>query len=245
NRDLAMEGVSRIAEALGLDVYETAEGILTVARSHMADLIRQMLVGQGHDPRSFAMLSYGGGGGLFATGVTAAMGIPRVIIPVNPSVFSAWGMLSADVIQAAAVSYISPISSLSADRINTLFAEMEQEVRGLLQHARIPEEDLVFVRSLDARYEGQGHEVEVTLPDGPYDEGIRDEIARRFDEAHEARYGHRIDSEREAVTFRLRGVGRLKGVALKRIPVGGASPDGAEKGRRRVFLEGRFLECPV
>ncbi|MCC6675218.1 MAG: hydantoinase/oxoprolinase family protein, partial [Thermomicrobiales bacterium] len=84
--ELAQQGIAPIAEQLGLCTDEAAEGILTVARNNMANVTRQTLVGQGHDPRDFALLAFGGGGGLFASEVARTLDIPHVIIPRHPAV---------------------------------------------------------------------------------------------------------------------------------------------------------------
>lgn len=245
NPDLAVRGIEPIAKRLGMGLHETAEGILTVARNKMGDIVRQILVGEGYDPRDFTMVSFGGGGGLFAVGVAEALDISRVIIPPYPAVFCAWGMLAADIVQTFSRSYVCSTEALSAQVLNEMYVEMEEAARVLLGRARIPDSEMVFLRSVDARYEGQGHEVEVPLPSGRFDETIKGYIARRFDEVHEAKYGHRMETERETVTFRLRAIGKMEGVPIKEIPGGNNNSDHALKARRRVFLGGGLIDCGI
>jgi len=103
------KGIAPIAEQLGLSTDEAAEGILTVARNNKANVTRQTLVGQGHDPRDFALLAFGGGGGLFASEVARTLDIPHVIVPRHPLCSPAWGMLSADIVGSFARSYLKQI----------------------------------------------------------------------------------------------------------------------------------------
>jgi N-methylhydantoinase A len=100
-------------------------------------------------------------------------------------------------------------------------------------------------RSVDARYEGQGHEVEVPLAGVALDGSLRETLAQRFDERHEARYGHRMTSGRETVTFRLRAYGRMHELRLGELSDGGRDAGAALKGVRPVFLEGAKRDCRV
>jgi len=243
--ELARKGIGEIAEKLKMDLNKTAEGILTVARNTMADVARQILVSEGYDPRDFTMVSFGGGGGLFATEVAQILNIPRVIIPPHPAVFSAWGMLAADVTNFFTKSYVCPTNELDIDKVNRLFAEMEDEARSLLKKANIKDDDITFVRAVDTRYQGQGHEIEVPLPIKEFEEDTKQYIDKNFDMLHEAKYGHKVQGGRETVTFRLRAFGKMKKLPMKEITSGGASPEQALTQVRNVFLGGSMHECPI
>jgi N-methylhydantoinase A len=234
--ELAAQGIEGIAKQLGLSTDETAEGILTVARNNMANITRQTLVGQGHDPRDFALLAFGGGGGLFASEVARALDIPNVIIPRHPSVFSAWGMLSADIVGSFARSYLRQIGQVDIDYVQRLFAEMESEALQLTDDAGVSRENVAFHRSIDCRYTGQGHEVEVPLGEVPIDENLIDILPELFDEVHEARFGHRMPSNRETVTYRLRVFGTMHRLPLVEIESGPDSTKDALVSTKQVFV---------
>lgn len=242
---LARQGVERIAAGLRLDALPAAEGILTVARNNMANVTRQILVGQGYDPRDFALLSFGGGGGLFAGEVARSLDIPTVVVPVHPAEFSAWGMLSADIVGSFARSYVRGIDRLDTRVVSRLFEEMEAEASELMAEANIPARSVVLERSVDARYEGQGHEVEVSLDGIEIGNGLAPVLAARFDELHEIRYGHRMESGRETVTFRLRAFGRMRKLRLDHLPEAGVDASAALIGRRSVYLAGAARDCSV
>ena len=242
---LAMRSVGEIASALGLDPDQAAEGILTVARNNMADVTRQVLVGQGYDPRDFALLGFGGGGGLFACDVARNLDIPTVVIPNHPAAFSAWGMLSAGIVGSFARSHVQAIASIDPAAVQAHFAEMEAEARALMRGAAVPEEHVVFERSVEARYEGQGHEVDVPMDGLALDETLSETLARRFDERHALRFGHEMASARETVTFRLRAFGEMQTLAVREIAAGGEDASAALKERRSVHLAGARRECGV
>jgi N-methylhydantoinase A len=242
NVDLARQGVAEIAKRLGLPIELAAEGILTIAQTNMANVTRQILVGQGWDPRDFSLLAFGGGGGLFAAGVARALDIPRVVIPIHPAMFSAWGMLNADIIGTFARSYLRRLDEVDPAVISGLYREMEAEAGEIMEEAGIPVERVTLQRSVDARYEGQGHEVEVALGCEPIDMHLGRAIAPLFDAAHELRFGHRMPNERETVTFRLRAFGSLNKLELPRLPAG---TEPAPVRHREVFVAGEWRSCPV
>lgn len=243
--DLSRQGITEIAKQLRLSVDETAEGILTVARNNMADVTRQTLVGQGHDPRDFALLAFGGGGGLFASEVARSLDIPKVIIPRHPSVFSAWGMLSADIVGSFARSYLRQIPQVDLDYVKRLFNEMESEALALTDEAGIPRENVAFHRSIDCRYTGQGHEVETPLGELPIDAALVEALPELFDEVHEARFGHRMPSQRETVTYRLRVFGSMHRLPLVEIESGPDSAQGALVGTKQVFVNRQWREAGI
>ena len=243
--ELAAKGIEVIAQQLGLSTDEAAEGILTVARNNMANVTRQTLVGQGHDPRDFALLAFGGGGGLFASEVARALDIPNVIIPRHPSVFSAWGMLSADIVGSFARSYLRQIQLVDIDYVKGLFAEMESEALQLTDDAGVAREHVSFHRSIDCRYTGQGHEVEVPLGEIPVDEQLRDILPELFDEVHDARFGHRMPSNRETVTYRLRVFGTMHRLPLVEIEAGEDSARDALVSSKHVFVNRQWQEAGI
>jgi N-methylhydantoinase A len=243
--ELAKQGIDLIAGQLGLSTDETAEGILTVARNNMANITRQTLVGQGHDPRDFALLAFGGGGGLFASEVARALDIPNVIIPRHPSVFSAWGMLSADIVGSFARSYLRQVSQVDVSYVQRLFVEMESEALQLTDDAGVAREQVTFHRSIDCRYTGQGHEVEVPLGELSIDQTLIDVLPELLDEVHEARFGHRMPSNRETVTYRLRVFGTMHRLPLVEIDCGPGSASDALVATKQVFVNRRWQEAGI
>lgn len=243
--ELSAQGIGEIAQKLGLTPDQAAEGVLTIARNNMADVTRQVLVGQGYDPRDFALLGFGGGGGLFACDVARNLDIPTVVIPNHPAAFSAWGMLSADIVGTFARSYVKSMAELDAAFVSGLYAEMEAEAAALMEEAAVSPDKVHFERSLEARYEGQGHEVEVPLDGVVFDDKISETLATRFDERHTIRYGHAMTSGRETVTFRLRAFGAMEKLAIQTIEAGGEDSSAALRETRSIHVAGKRHECGI
>jgi N-methylhydantoinase A len=242
---LSHQGVERLAQQLSLTPEATAEGILTVARNNMANVTNQILVGEGYDPRDFSILAFGGGGGLFASEVARTLDIPSVIVPPFPSVFSAWGMLSADIVGSFARSYVRQLTRVDVETISRLYEDMVTDAKALMADGGIPFEQVRFERSADTRYEGQGHEVEIPLDGIATDDKFSANLGPRFHRLHAQRYGHEMPADPETVTFRLRAFGSIKKVDLAAIERPETNTTGALKSERDLFVHGSWRTCSI
>jgi N-methylhydantoinase A len=240
--ELARDGLLPLAGRLGLSLHAAAEGVLTVAQNRMAQATRQILIGQGYDPRDFTLVSAGGGGGLFCVELARAVGIRRVLVPAFPSVFSAWGMLSTDIIANAAHTLVASTASLDPVVVEGVYGTMEGSLRSLVATANGASGQLLFRRSVDTRYRGQGREVEVPLGPAAAGAELGGQIDERFDDLHRARYGHRMDLPRETVTFRLQAVRVIPRLRPSAADVG-SSGTGRPVERRRIHLGGGFVDA--
>jgi N-methylhydantoinase A len=236
----ASKGIAGIADRLGLSVPQAADGILKVSRANMTAATREVLVGQGYDPREFTLISYGGGGGIFAAGIARDLSISRVIIPANPGVFSAWGMLSMDIVHAFSQTFCRAVDTLDIRELNLIYQNMEDRGRAMLRQEGIADGSVDLQRSVDMCYEGQGHYVEVPMPDGKLKEETRAEISRRFHELHEVRYGHRMERTPKTINVRLKAIGRIEKAHPKEQQGTAAIPGNAFKPERKVYWEGQL-----
>ena len=244
--ELARKGIYNIATGLGLSPEAAAEGILTVARNNMTAAIREILIGQGHDPRDFSLVSYGGAGGLFAADIAADMFMPRVIVPPTPGVFSARGMLTMDLVHPFVQTYVRSLDTVDPAELAAIYAGMEEDGRRMLREERIPDAAMSFVRSLDMCYEGQGHYVEVALPEGELGEDTRSAIAASFHALHQVRYGHSMQAMPKTINVRLKAIGKIKEVPVKPEAMREAVPArGAFKPSRHVYAGGELSEWKV
>jgi N-methylhydantoinase A len=243
--DLARKGVGDLSQKLGLDLHEVADGILAVARDNMTTATAEVLIGQGYDPRDFTIMSYGGAGGFFATGIARDLGISKVIIPANPGAFSAWGMLTMNLVHSYAQTYFRSMEAVDMGELAGIYQAMEHRGLEMLSQENIDRSDTQFVRSLDMCYEGQGHYVEVPLPDGKLEEENRVEIISAFHRLHEIKYGHHIEATPRVINVRLKAVGNIKDVQTGGVGEGKAIPPGAFKPTRQVYLSGAFVECQI
>jgi len=242
---LARIGIAAIASKLGLSLNETADGILTVARNNMTTATREILIGQGYDPRDFTLMSYGGAGGIFATGIARDLSIARVIIPPFPGVFSARGMLSMDLTHAFARTYARSMDGVDIRELMEIYREMEREGRSMLKEEAIPASAMRFVRSLDMCYEGQGHYVEVPVPGGSLGQGAGRSIVESFHSLHEIKYGHRMEAPPKTINVRMKAIGKIREIPVKKNPEVRTIAVSAFKAPRRVYSQGAFGQWKV
>ncbi|WP_309139613.1 hydantoinase/oxoprolinase family protein [Siccirubricoccus sp. G192] len=234
----------RVGTPLGLSVEQAAQGILTVTNANLGAAVRLSLFEKGFDPRDFALLSFGGAGGLHATEVAAEMGITEVIFPREPGTLSAYGILYSDLVQDLARSRLLRAEPGNLPAIAALAAELREEAEARLARDGVAPARRVLELAADMRYHGQAFELlvpwgEVAVPDAAALEMLR----ARFHEMHQQRFSYSDRNEAvEIVTLRVTAIGRLpKPDAAEAAPA--ARP--ARKGTRRVFEAGAWRDLPV
>ncbi|MFN8223973.1 MAG: hydantoinase/oxoprolinase family protein [Gaiellales bacterium] len=210
--DLSEEAIRReVADPLGVSVIEAAAGIIRVVNSNMLGAIRSVSVERGVDPRHFTLVAGGGAGGIHAASLARALGMQRVLVPLEAGTFCAFGMTVTDVRHDHARALRGLSGSLAADDVTAVFAELEGEARERLLDDGFPAEQIELHRSVDVRYLGQIHELTIPIPTvagyGP--EEMLD-VEKRFHTAHATQFGY----SREAVTieflhWRVTGLGRM------------------------------------
>ena len=203
---LARAALEPIGESLGMDHLALARGMVRISTTKIMGAVRAITVEVGRDPKDFALLSFGGGGGLVAVDVAHELGIPTVIVPPGQGAFSAFGMLMADVQHDFARTSVTPLAELGQDVLDEAYGAMTEEARTVLGAEGFGVDDQVLSRSVDVRYAGQEHTVTVSVPDtGDVAAGV----ATSFAELHERQYGHTMDDPVEVTTLRLRATGRV------------------------------------
>ncbi len=251
--DAAETAVERgVADPLGQSVREAARGILAVARANMERALRVVSVERGHDPRSFALVAFGGAGPLHAPRLAEALSIPTVLVPRVAGVLSGLGLLASDVEHTYVRAVVEPLATATVDDLAGWFDALVAEGRETLAGDGIDADAMRFERALDLRYRGQSYSL--TVPVGGTDEngiatgdGEADTLvtaADRFHERHESQYGHANPAEPvELVNVRVRAVGETPAVDV-RSEVPGTVED-AVLGQRPVGLDGDERDVPV
>ncbi|MFB6221023.1 MAG: hydantoinase/oxoprolinase family protein [Halolamina sp.] len=220
-----------IADPLCLPVEEAALSVVEVANASLAREIRRVTVERGDDPGSFALVAFGGAGPLQAPEVAQEMDMDAVVVPRNPGVLSARGLLVADVRIDESAAY--PRQAPDADTLGSRFAELETGLLGRVRGQGYGEDEVSLDRGVDARYGGQSYELTVPVPDGDVDEGTLDAVVERFHTAHEERYGHAMrDEPVEFVTLRATATVPTPSVKDES---GTGDPDPV-RGERQVFF---------
>ena len=163
NRDKAEQALTPLAHTLGLDLRTAAEGILRIAVENMAAGIRTVSVKRGRDPRSYALVAFGGAGPLHACALADWLGMSRVIVPPNPGVTSAYGLLLTDVRIDLVHTDVQREDRLQFARIEDEFTELEQRITARLGEEGIKPEAIKLEQFADMRYAGQAYEIRVPL----------------------------------------------------------------------------------
>ena len=209
--DRTRAAASAMARGMGLTEAALADGIVRVANANMERAIRVVSVQRGFDPRDFALLAFGGAGGMHACEIAETLEIATVIVPRYAGVLSALGMLLADVTKDYSATLLRRTGDLTDAEIETLFDPMVERATRDLQGEGFSGSRISISRTLDVRYAGQAYEI--TVPAGP---GYRDE----FDRQHVRLYGyanpHRAT---EVVNLRLTATGITTKPAVPRRPI--------------------------
>ncbi|MBT9291555.1 hydantoinase/oxoprolinase family protein [Prosthecodimorpha staleyi] len=247
DRDGAAAAIAEhVAGPLGIDTIQAADGIIRIAVSQMANVVKRVTTARGLDVRDFAMVAYGGAGPLHATLVARELQIGRVVIPNAPGHFSAYGMLVSNLRRDFVQTLFARLDQAPFDVFDTIFADMRGRGEAEIRAAAGGPVAVDFVQSADMRYVGQEHAVEVTIARDLFDRRDIAGIKRRFDEVHQQRYGYASPDERaEIVSLRVSVVGEIDKPNLAPIDrAGDPSPEVALIDRRPVefgVLGGRIL----
>ncbi len=183
-----------------------ARGVIRIANNNMVNALKLVSLNRGHDPRNFSLVVFGGGGGLHGTDLARTLQIPEVIVPVNASVFSCWGMLQSDLRRDCIVSTPLVLTATNANEIDTALRKLEKQLKGELESDHVDTLKLRFQRMLDMRYEGQEHTVKVAVPATRVDAGMIERIQEIFRDEYEREYSYRLSSQIEVVNFHIAAV---------------------------------------
>jgi N-methylhydantoinase A len=199
--DRAEQAVGELADELDMELEETAHGILEIADAAMNRALKVISLERGHDPREFALVAFGGAGALHACRLADSLDMRRVLVPRNPGLLSAYGMLHADFQRLVTRSVLAPLTDMleGADRLSDILVEMRD---GAIGDQPDPETfGLEWVAQL--RYEGQSFELDVPVDWQPDHETFTDPT-EAFEAEHERLYGYRAEErDIELVGLRL------------------------------------------
>jgi N-methylhydantoinase A len=234
-----------LARPLGLSLEQAAWGVHAVVTSNMELATRVVSIERGRDPRALALVAFGGSGPVHGCRLAQALGIPRVILPAAAGVTAAMGLLAADVRFDVARTYVGRLDALDPAAVGAMYDEMAVQAMDVVRQSAVVS-DITVLRSVDARYAGQGYELTVPVPSGVLDDAALGAVRRRFDEVYAARYGYSAsDQPVEIVTWKLSAV-----ASTSRISLAKASPDAgreARTGDRPAYFPeaGGFVRTPV
>ncbi len=229
-----------VAEPLGVSVVEAALGVHRIANARMLRAIRSVTTQRGLDPRDFALVAFGGNGGVHGAGLAAELGMTRMIVPRAAGVFSAVGLLFAPKETTALAAFPHDLDAFPAEAAEAAARALKEKVAGLLAE---PVEALRFEVSADMRYRGQAFELSVRVPGDAFGPDTAAALAPAFDAVHAERYGHAFPAGTgmEVVALRVTGIAAARPPELAGADRGTPPPPGT----RTVHFAGGAAQAPV
>lgn len=235
----------RIARPLDLSVTQAAEGVYRIINANMAAALRVVSVEKGYDPREFALVVAGGAGPLHAGMIARELEIPLILVPRESSVFCAAGMLISDLQHDYVRTFTREWQRIIPNEINQILEALETEGRANLAQEGIATDRIRIEASLDMRYVGQFHEVEVVAPVRLTVANLQG-VEQQFHQTHDTLYGYSMPgAPLEVINLRLRAVGTTEKPHFEPVPFVSGDPTPAWKGRRQAFFAGEWYATPV
>lgn len=241
--DAARRAVARIAAELDMEVDQTAYAMLQIANNNMLGALRAVLLQRGLDPRDFTLVASGGAGPVHICDLMEISGIPQGMVPNYPGQFSAFGFIMTDarVDRHRTVQQVS--TRFEQTRVAAAMKSLVQDAVGEL-HAQGYVSGVEVYRSVEARYLGQNHELEVMLDGDEFDDASIATLWARFHEQHEARFGFAIPGETiEMVNLKVIAVAVSEKPVLRELPRGEGSPPAC--GSRKVRHDEGWIDTPI
>jgi N-methylhydantoinase A len=238
----------KIAAPLGMPVEEAAFGVYRIAAAQIADLIHEITVERGLDPREFVLHAFGGSCGMLCGTFGAELRVKRIVVPYTAAVNCAFGLVSADIVHEYSTTKVLPVPSPAA-AINAIYKPMVSRARQQLRDEGFGDDKVRLDWSIDLRYSRQVHEVMTPVHGAtPLDDAAVARLARDFELLYERNYGKGSayrEAGMEMTMFRLTARGLMTRPEMVALPLAGADPSAARVGRRDIFVEAKGGFAPA
>ncbi len=241
----ARAALERLGQELGMGVEDVASSMIELVDFNMVNAIRLISIDRGLDPRDFTLVSFGGAGSLHAVALSEIIGINEVLVPIHQGVFSAFGLMTADMRVDESVTASFRSDDLDLGRVNAVLQRLQRRAVERLKIDGYDGEPGIEA-TIELRYLGQNYNTEVAVPleDGKLGPAGLSDVLERFDAEHRRRYGYDIHGEVvEFVHFNVTAVGTTEKPVLRTLPsTEAAGPKGA---RDVYFKESGWMKCDV
>ena len=231
---LSFQAVEKLAGKIGMNVEETARGIITVGNSNIVKEIKNVTVEKGYNPSDFALVAFGGAGPLHAAELIEELNMSTAIIPKAPGLLAAYGLLTEDMRRDFVQTTVMDLNHTPFSAITDMYRRLEKEAALWFDKEQIPTENRQLEYYLDMRYKGQNYEIVVS-----FDKTIDsiEKLMDRFTETYLRLYSYSSADEIQIVNFGLSAIGQISKPQIEREDYVGESADGALIGSRMVLME--------
>ncbi|MDJ0879770.1 MAG: hydantoinase/oxoprolinase family protein [Halieaceae bacterium] len=245
NRDAAVAAVQQTADAMGIDLYDAAEGIVKVANEAMFGALRLVSVEQGYDPREFALVGFGGAGPLHANALGILTSAWPVIVPPGPGVLCAYGDATTQVQDEATRTYITMAESLSAEQLLADLDELRHRAGESLVADGIPEDEHEVSYQADLRYAGQAFQITVEFSEAELKAKGIARLTDEFDEEHEQLFTFKLGDGHEILMIRAVVKARAKAIAELTIGEVGTTLEECKLHDTSFYYEGKHHDAVI
>ena len=185
---------ARIAGPLDTDLLDCAYGVHRVACGTMVRAVKAVSTYRGREPRDFALFTFGGSGPVVAAAIADLLEMTRVVVPPNPGVFSAYGLLQSDIEHEVIQAFLARLSETGEAAFAERFRAIESDLAATMREEGYEAADYTVARFADLRYSGQAHELTIAVDAAPNSIDIA-AFAEAFGDEHERTYGHQAETE--------------------------------------------------
>ncbi len=233
------QAVARVGGKVNMSKDETAQVMFTTINRVMANLITEVCTKKGHDVRDFTLVAGGGAGGIHAATIAQQLSIPMVIVPRVAALMSAFGMFAMDLGLEYARSYARRQNQLDFAEINGLYADMRRKSKEDFARIGISEAQLSYHQTVEMRYVGQFHEVEIDLPPGELNAESLPLLLANFHSKYEQMYTYSMAwRAAEFLTFRLKVTTPPRPLTMAAGAKAASSVETARRGSRSCLFDG-------
>ena len=245
DREAAKKAVKTIADALGLDIYTAAAGIIDIVNENMFGALRMISVQQGYDPRDFALMGFGGAGSLHSNSVAKLMGSWPVIVPRAPGVLCALGDATTRSRAESSRSHSKKKSQTSSSEIAKVLKDMGKQVADELKAEGAKAKDISVTYQADIRYHGQAFEIPMPLEIKGFAKDGLEKLCDAFDAEHKRMFTFNMDAEHEIVNLRAVALGKALELPSMKLKRGTKDPKAAKIRDTKIYIDGKMKKAGI
>ena len=243
--DAATAAIGRLGEALGLEPEATAAGVIDIVTENMLGALRVVTVQKGLAPSDFALVSFGGAGGLHANALAALLGCFPVLVPPESGVLSAMGFVASEIRNEFSQTFIREAADTAVTELWERLADLAQQADRWLEGERVRPGDRTIEYVVDMRYRRQGFELPIDVASDELGSLSRDALVDRFNQVHRRLYGFGLEGGAEIVNLRAVGRGSVPAPEIPAHERGYSDPARARKGSQRVWTRDGEHDVPT